>query len=120
MKMSNNKGISLIEVLVATALIVSVSTIFLTLYYSGNKANTKNKERLDALMQAQTAIEELKVTESLEAGDTIITIGSYRLTRQITEDSVVNNGILYNILITVNTKNSGQVKLGTKLFKVVE
>lgn len=120
MTVSSNKGMSLIEVLVATALVVTVSTVFLTLYYSGNKANTKSKERLDALIQAQTAIEELKAATNIEEGNNTVNIGSYKINKQITADTVTENGVLYNILITVTTENSGQVKLGTKLFKVVE
>lgn len=113
----NIKGVSLAEVLVSLAIIMTIASIYTSLYFSGTTANIKSKERLDAIIQAQNIIEELKVTDEIQEGIYEITKGKYSITQIISIDKSENNCTLYNIIIKVTTPNTSNVTISTKLFR---
>jgi len=113
----NIKGVSLAEVLVSLAIIMTIASIYTSLYFSGTTANIKSKERLDAIIQAQNIIEELKVTDEIQEGIYEITKGKYSITQIISIDKSENNCTLYNVIIKVTTPNTSDVTISTKLFR---
>lgn len=113
----NIKGVSLAEVLVSLAIIMTIASIYTSLYFSGTTANIKSKERLDAIIQAQNIIEELKVTDEIQEGTYEITKGKYSITQIISIDKSENNCTLYNVIIKVTTPNTSDVTISTKLFR---
>ncbi len=113
----NIKGVSLAEVLVSLAIIMTIASIYTSLYFSGTTANIKSKERLDAIIQAQNIIEELKVTDEIQEGIYEITKGKYSITQIISIDKSENNCTLYNVIIKVTTPNTSNVTISTKLFR---
>ncbi|OEH84222.1 hypothetical protein BHU72_12525 [Desulfuribacillus stibiiarsenatis] len=60
-----NQGFSLIEVIVAMVIIGIVGASFSSVVFTGSKASTSNKMKLEALMIAQDVLEEIRIQRDL-------------------------------------------------------
>lgn len=58
----NKKGLSLIEVLLASALLLIVFTGFINAFYYSTNLRVNSQNRLQALLKAQTCIEEIRAS----------------------------------------------------------
>jgi prepilin-type N-terminal cleavage/methylation domain-containing protein len=117
-KLKSNKGFTLAEVMVALSIILTITGIYMTLYFSGNTANMKSREKLDALIKGQNVIEQLKVADTITEGTNTITDGD-TITEIITLESSKDDIGLYRIQLVINTHNAGVVRLSTKLCKAI-
>lgn len=64
----NKKGLSLVEVLLASALLLLVFTGFVNAFYYSVNLRVNSQSRLQAMLQAQTCIEELRGSRGELAG----------------------------------------------------
>lgn len=114
MDIKREAGFSLTEVMVSLALVVTVATIFLTIYFSGVRAAKKSEDQLIAILSMRDVIEEYKSTSEIEEG----TKEENGITHSVTIDKQDGDKILYLISLSANAGNKTMV-LETKLYRQV-
>lgn len=65
----SKKGLSLVEVLLASALLLIVFTGFINAFYYATNLRVNSQSRLQAVLKAQTCIEEIRSSRGTNAGE---------------------------------------------------
>jgi len=99
---NNEKGFSLIEVIVAMVLIGIISAAFTSVVFTGSKASTSHKLELESLMIAQDLMEEMRIQR-----DQDIDLLDWRATRFALDagtwkSSITKDGYTYEVTAHVN------------------
>jgi prepilin-type N-terminal cleavage/methylation domain-containing protein len=114
-QLNNEKGFSLIEVIVAMVLIGIISAAFTSVVFTGSKASTSHKLELESLMIAQDIIEEmrLKRDDGIDLLDWRAT--KFTLDAGIWKTSITKDGYTYEVSAHIDDVSSS----GADLMQVV-
>jgi prepilin-type N-terminal cleavage/methylation domain-containing protein len=132
----SNKGVSLIEVLVAMFIVSTVVLAVSSLSFTESRIASRSKQRLEALIAAETYLEQIRadrdnkrfndvtslkiylVSSGFEDKGTILSkkeyIGNFERSVSIYIDGY--NDRLIQIVVEVDTPTPKAVKVGTKLY----
>lgn len=112
MSMRNERGFTLVEVMVAMAILVTVVLGMLSVYKSGFFITQQAGDRTQALNFAQQVIEEKRIdTVNLTAGVTSgVSVADYTYKVNITDVSTADYPDLYQVAVTVDYITPGGSK----------
>lgn len=114
-KRVNKKGFTLVEVIIAMAIITIVAATFYKVYFIAIKSTNAGKQRIQALTMAQSYLEEVKARKDVNAV-IIPDVSGYKFEVYTRTDELDENNELLNIVVKVTPKDTKAIELGTKIY----
>ncbi len=111
----NNKGLTLVEIIISLALIQITVVVFLTIIISCVMINMKSKEKIEALNIAQEYIEKIRKKDYenfLKFNDSNESCGKYEVYTDINKKDDYNDH-LFEVLVKVKKDEKDIVNLKT-------
>lgn len=118
----NQKGLSLVEVIVAMVLITTIGAALSGVYFTGINANVSSQQRLEGLKIAQNQLEEIRAARDANLFDDKTSLENWLSGRTAPDNwevefDVDKENILFQITVRVwpEGESSNPKKLSTKL-----
>jgi len=118
-QLNNEKGFSLIEVIVAMVLIGIISAAFTSVVFTGSKASTSHKLELESLMIAQDIIEEMRLKR--DDGIDLLVWRSTKFTEDagIWKTNINKDGYTYEVSAHIDDVSSSDADLVQVVIEVM-